>query len=301
MEHSTGLRISEFAQRVGVSADVLRAWERRYGLLPPRRSSGNYRLYGSEEERIVREVVALRNRGVPIAEAVAAARSRWATDVVGEEPESTGDRAESLLRAAHVAVRDLDEAGTRQAVHDAIEVLGTRRAIRDIVLPLLERIGEDWVSGRIGVEHEHLASHAVRREIGAAGVVTSDPDAPVVVLACPPGELHDIVLLAIGVLLSQRGLSIRFLGADTPYSALHKACEQVDPDLVVVSASRPSVIEEHAGAIRTISRKWRLAIGGRGTSERLAKSLGASLLPGDLDAALESISTVVSAGRRAAG
>jgi DNA-binding transcriptional MerR regulator len=299
VEHSTGLRIGEFAQRVGVSADVLRAWERRYGLLPPRRSPGNYRLYGTEEERIVREVVSLRDRGVPIAEAVAAARSRWATDSIDEESEAAADRTEALLRAAHAGVRELDETATRQAVRDAIGALGTRRAIRDVVLPLLKRVGDDWASGRTGVEHEHLASHAVRREVGAAGVVQADPGAPVVVLACPPGELHDIVLLCIGVLLSQRGLSIRFLGADTPYSALQKACAQVRPDLVVISASRSSVLEEHAGAIRTISRSWRVAVGGRGTSERLAESLGARLLPADLDEALEDISAAVAGGRGA--
>ncbi len=292
MERSTGLRIGEFAQRVGVSTDVLRAWERRYGLLPPRRSSGNYRLYGAEDERIVREVISLRDRGVPIAEAVEVARSRWASGQVGEDTPEGDDRVDALLRSAHVAVWEFDETATRQAIHAAVESFGAQRAIRDVVIPLLKRVGDDWASGRIDVAHEHLASHAVRREIGAAGVLDPDPDAPVVILSCPPGELHDIVLLSLGVLLSKRGLSIRFLGADTPYSALQKACEQVKPDLVVVSASRPSVLQAHRGAIRTISRTWPVAIGGRGASLALAEALGATLLPTHLDPALDEIESL---------
>ena len=301
MEPSTGLRIGQFAQRVGVSRDVLRAWERRYGLLPPRRSSGNYRLYGAEEERIVREVVSLRNRGYPIADAVAAAKARWETPDGAPDSPDDADRADVALRTAHAAVREMDETTTRQVVHRALDELGTRRAIRDVVIPLLARVGEDWACGRIGVAHEHLASHAVRREVGAAAVVETAPGAPVVVLACPPGELHDIILLSVGVLLSQRGLSVRFLGADTPYTALQRACEQVHPDLVVISASRPSVLEARAGAIRGISRAWPLAIGGPGTSTTLAKSLGASLLPADLDDAIDMIVVAATSRRAAAG
>ena len=300
MEGSTGLRIGQFAQRVGVSRDVLRVWERRYGLLPPRRSSGNYRLYGAEEERIVREVVALRDRGVPISDAVAAARARWATPADGPAPVDAeaprSDVARAALREAHAAVREFDEPATRATIHRALADLGARRAIGEVVMPLLERVGEDWASGRIGVAHEHMASHVVRREIGAAGVIESEPGAPVVVLACPPGDLHDIVLLSVAVLLSKRGISVRFLGADTPYSAIQGACEQVRPDLLVLSASRDSVLETRIGAIRGLARSWPVAIGGRGATEDLADRIGAALLPDDLDAAIDMIVSSTRAG-----
>lgn len=283
MEAKKGLRIGQFAQRVGVSSDVLRVWERRYGLLPPARSSGNYRLYGEREERLVREVIALRDRGVAIADAVAEAKARWAD--AGDSPASGG--VDSALHAAHLAICALDEETTRATIRGAIATLGVRRALAEVVMPLLQRVGDDWESGRIGIAHEHLASHAVRREVGAVGAVEAPPNAPVVVLACPPGELHDIVLLAVGVLLSHRGISVRFLGANTPYAALHRACEQVRPDLVVLSANRHSVLEARAGAVRAISRSWPIAVGGRGVDAGLALALGATMLPPDLDAAVE--------------
>lgn len=290
MEESRGLRIGQFAERVGVSRDVLRSWERRYGLLPPNRSAGNYRLYGEHEERLVREVIALRDQGLPIADAVAAARNRWELDGGVDD-----DTAEAALRSAHAAVRDFDEPMTRTVIQGAVSRLGIQAAIRDVVMPLLERIGDDWAHGRIGVAHEHLASHAVRRELGAAGLTKAMPGAPVVVLACPPGELHDIVLLCLGVLLSHRGVSVRFLGANTPFSALQRACEQVSPDLVVLSASRPSVLEARGGAVRALARSWPVAIGGRGATPRLARQLGSSTLPGGIDEAVDAIATLTPA------
>src|SRR6478672_6000386 len=102
------LTIGQLAQRVGISTDVLRAWERRYGLLTPQRTQAGYRLYSSDDVRLVRRVVALRDQGLGAGQAVAAAR---AAQVADPDP-SAPDRVEAIARA----VRVFDEWGLETAV-----------------------------------------------------------------------------------------------------------------------------------------------------------------------------------------
>ena len=70
MDPASGMQIGELSRRVGMSTHALRAWEKRYGLLRPTRTTGGYRIYSSADERRVLGVLALRDAGVPTAEAV---------------------------------------------------------------------------------------------------------------------------------------------------------------------------------------------------------------------------------------
>lgn len=92
---STGMRIGELARRVGVGAPALRAWESRYGLMRPQRSTGGYRLYGQADERRIRAVLALREQGVTVSEACARvlAGDRLHTDLPEVAPRPTRMRA----------------------------------------------------------------------------------------------------------------------------------------------------------------------------------------------------------------
>ena len=104
------MRIGELAAKVGVSVHVLRAWESRYGLMRPVRSAGGYRLYGHEDERRVREVIALRDTGVSAVEAsrrvlaaahlgVSSALAPALTPVSVLDPASVVDPASALTPA----------------------------------------------------------------------------------------------------------------------------------------------------------------------------------------------------------
>ena len=104
------MRIGELAAKVGVSTHVLRAWESRYGLLRPVRSAGGYRLYGHEDERRVREVIALRDQGVS---AVEAARRVLAAERAGSSPSRARPSTRPPRRHRRPATgRPADGAGT---------------------------------------------------------------------------------------------------------------------------------------------------------------------------------------------
>lgn len=269
---AAGIRIGQMAEAVGVSTELLRAWERRYDLFDPARSGGGYRLYSPADVALARRVVALRDGGMPVGTAVDSVRRSQPSFAVGQ------GRAPELVAAMSVAAADFDEQSLTAAIDAALTELGAEGAIHDVLMPYLAQLGDDWANGRAGVAQEHFASHIIRRRVGALATDAAS-GAPSAVLACPPGELHDIPLLCLGVLMADDGWRVRYLGVNTPVADLYGACELLDPDLVVLSGSRRSVFEARAGAFRRLARRWPLMIGGRGAEPGLHQLTGARLLP----------------------
>lgn len=276
MELRTGMRIGRLAELVGVSTDVLRVWERRYGLFKPTRSDGGYRLYGEHDLELARRVVALREQGIPVSAAIATVTQGRAA---GGPPSGRDD---GLRREIDGAVREFDEARFGAAFDRALAAYGVAGTVYDVVMPYLHDVGTQWASGGITVAQEHFLSHLVRRRVGALGVHVDAPDAPTVLLACPPKELHDIALLSLGVLLSGVGWKVCYLGADTPLHDLEQACAAIEPDLVVLSATKRSVLDPVAGALRQLGKRWPVALGGGGASIAVATATGATLLPANM-------------------
>ena len=322
------MRIGELAAKVGVSTHVLRAWESRYGLLVPVRSAGGYRLYGHEDERRVREVIALRDQGVSAAEA---ARRVLATERGGspghdDQHDATGAetgrggragtasgaganeglappglRADPPMLVAQLldAVTALDEDRAHAVLDTAFAERSVESAIIDVLLPLFVRVGEMWELGRIGIAQEHFASSLVRRRLGALSLTWGVGTGPVAVLACPPGEFHDIVLLSFGVLLGRAGWRIRYLGPDTPVHSLAAAARLTQADAVVLACRRPSGFRGHASALRRLSEDHPVWIAGRGATPRVLEEVGVPHLGGDLLVAVAAL-TATARERRAA-
>jgi DNA-binding transcriptional MerR regulator len=342
------MRIGELAARVGVSTHVLRAWESRYGLLRPVRSAGGYRLYGHEDERRVREVVALRAQGVSAVEAsrrvLAADRSGSAApdDLGGGGPategggsstrlgDGTGSEAARVGRgggatasadrpARHLAppglrtdppmlvaqlldaVTALDEDRAHAVLDTAFTERSVESAIIDVLLPLFVRVGEMWELGRIGIAQEHFASSLVRRRLGALSLTWGVGNGPVAVLACPPGEFHDIVLLSFGVLLGRAGWRVRYLGPDTPVHSLAAAARLTAADAVVLACRRPSGFRAHASALRRLGDEHPVWLAGRGATPRVLEEIGVNHLGADLVAAVGELTSTARARRSEAG
>jgi MerR family transcriptional regulator, light-induced transcriptional regulator len=281
-----GLTIGQLAQRVGISADVLRAWERRYALLTPHRTEAGYRLYSPDDVRLVQRVVALRDQGLGTGQAVVAARATRASD-----PDPTApDRVQALARA----VRVFDEEGLESAVEAAFASLGIAGTLRDVVLPYLAQLGDQWAAGDVSVAHEHFASQCIRRLVAQRESAPPPSGRPVALLATPPGERHDLGLLCFALLLGQVGWATRFIGADTPMASLQLSCQAVRPDAVVLSATREGVFLSRSAGLRRLAHEWPLALGGRGATDVVADELGAFALPADIVAAVPALEQLVS-------
>ena len=327
------MRIGELAAKVGVSTHVLRAWESRYGLLRPVRSAGGYRLYGHEDERRVREVISLRDKGVSAAEAsrrvlatergvpsgdgddalaaadgLDAGRGAGGSTGGGTASGSSGRglapaglRSDPPMLVAQLldAVTALDEDRAHAVLDTAFAERSIESAIIDVLLPLFVRVGEMWELGRIGIAQEHFASSLVRRRLGALSLTWGVGTGPVAVLACPPGEFHDIVLLSFGVLLGRAGWRIRYLGPDTPIHSLSSAARLTQADAVVLACRRPTGFRGHASSLRRLSEDHPVWLAGRGATPRVLEEVGVPHLGVDLIAAVAEL-TATARVRRAA-
>ena len=195
------LRIGELSRRHGVSPDLLRVWERRYGLLKPERSPGGFRLYTADDDARVRAM--RRNLEQGYSAAVAA---RMVVDAPAPAP--VVDREAAIASALTELGAELEafRAAGAQAVLDRLQaVFSVEVVLRDVVLPYLRSVGDRWQDGTLTVAQEHFASTVLRGrllEMARGFDVGSGPRA---LLACPSGEQHDLGLLCFGIGLREHG------------------------------------------------------------------------------------------------
>ena len=268
------LRIGELSRRHGVSPDLLRVWERRYGLLKPERSPGGFRLYTADDDARVRAM--RRNLEQGYSAAVAA---RMALDAPAPAPivdrEAAVASALTELGAALEAFRDAEA----QAVLDRLQAtFSVEVVLRDVVLPYLRSVGDRWQDGTLTIAQEHFASTVLRGrllEMARSFDVGSGPRA---LLACPPGEQHDLGLLCFGIGLREHGWRVTHLGADTPIDTLRDTAMRLDPDLVVLCAERAEPLRAVVREVAELSASHRVSLAGRGASVELAHLAGAGLL-----------------------
>jgi MerR family transcriptional regulator, light-induced transcriptional regulator len=257
-----------------VTPELLRAWERRYGLLQPDRSEGGLRLYTPEDlERVVRMQQHL-SAGIAAAEAAALAAAG------GSETESVAFDPVAARRDLGAALEAFDEPRA-QAVLDSLFARASLDALlAEVLLPYLHELGERWERGEISVAQEHFASSVLRGRMLGLARGWGRGFGPHVLLTCLPEERHDLGLIAFGLALRDRGFRIAYLGDDTPIESIISAADAVGPAWVVVSAVEPSRYLDSRSELRALAGRHRVCIGGSGATEDEAKAIGAIRLSG---------------------
>ena len=270
------LRIGEFSRRVGVNPELLRAWERRYGLLQPVRSPGGFRLYTAEDAARVARMRRALDEGLSAAEAAGRALA---------DPRPADNLGEDAAARLLVAIRAYDEAGVHAVLDESIEALGLEALLRDVVLPTLAELGQGWEGSSLGISQEHFGSNLIRGRLLALSRLWGRGAGPLALLACAPGEAHDLSLLAFGLLLRSYGWRILFLGADTPITTLVETAQTARPAVTVVSSFDRALLEAEKTGLKRLGQNGTLFLAGPGASDELTTGLGVRRLDGDLIAA----------------
>ena len=249
MDGAAQLRIGELARRTGVATELLRAWERRYGLFTPERTAGGYRLYSDDDVQRVRRMRELLGTGLSAAEAARQAGSEppAPAEVVpaGVAPKAA---ASAELRRA---LEQLDDAAAHAAFDRLLADYSTRAVLAGVVLPLLHELGAGWERGEISVAQEHFASNLLRGRLLGLARGWDRGSGPRAVLACPPGERHDLGLVIFGLGLRELGWRITFLGADTPPDTIVETVQQLQPEALVLAVTDSARLE---GVAETAAR-----------------------------------------------
>ena len=231
-------RIHRVAKLTGLSKDVIRVWERRFGLLKPTRGANRYRNYSDEDVGLLRFLKEQLDAGGSIGELSKFGREELLGRARASAPqvsfvENTFSR---LLRELLSTLNPFDRVTFEKRLNGAVAVVPFEEALHGILLPLQEQVGQLWHDGHLNVAIEHYVTKQIQQKIFSA--MNQLPVAEFgtkVVVACPPGEEHDIAALAVAYRCRVRGCRVYYLGANVPIASLTNLCKQVEPDLTIIS------------------------------------------------------------------
>jgi methanogenic corrinoid protein MtbC1 len=269
------LNIAAISRRTGVAPDTLRKWESRYGVLRPERTPGGQRRYSEQD---VARVEWLRDRlaeGWRIGEAARLLEERGAPPLA--EP--------AALRAALEAASVDDPTQIGALLDQAFAVLPLTVALEQVVAPTLRWIGDEWHAGRLSIANEHAVTSHVRARLEQLMADARGSVRGTAVLACAPGELHEVGLLMLAVLLRADGWRVEYLGASTPVEQALAFARSVDARLVCLSASRKDTAEALLAGLarRDATDGITVAVGGHAVTPDAAERVGAVHAGGQLD------------------
>lgn len=264
-------------QETGVKPDTLRAWERRYGLPDPERSSGGHRLYSQRDIEIVKWLVARREEGMSISHSV----ELWHTLVSeGHDPlhmdgspvkgdisisVEAGSTVEEMRRAWIEACLAFDETAAEQVLTQAFALYPPVMVCLEVLQKGLAEIGGLWYENDATVQQEHFASALAMRRLNALVAAAPSPTRPArIIVACPAGEDHVFAPLLLTLILRYEGWRVIYLGANVPTTRLETTIRRARPDLIVMTAQQlhtAAALLETARVLRDMEAP--MAFGGR--------------------------------------
>jgi DNA-binding transcriptional MerR regulator len=285
------VRIGELSRRLGVTPEALRAWERRYGILSPARTDGGFRLYSEDDERRLRRMLQYLEQGLSAAEAARLARAEPPTPphpAAGADQGGGASTSAALGEQLRRALDGFDDVGAHSVLDRLLGSHPLESVLRDVVVPYLHELGERWAQAEVSVAQEHFASALLRGRLLALARDWGRDRGPHALLACVPGDQHDLGLICFGLALRAHGWRITYLGADTPLPTLIETAARLQPALVVVSAAIPELAQSALGGLRELACVAPLGLAGRGTDASIAETVGARWLNEDPVAAAAS-------------
>jgi len=280
------LRIGQLARRTGVSPELLRAWEQRYGLLQPTRTPGGFRLYSAADEARVQHMQSLVAGGLAAAQAADLILSREPAPGTVSASATILDQEAGNLSAS---LDRLDEQAANTALDRLFAAYTVETVLQEVILPYLHRLGDRWAAGEVSVAQEHFASNLLRGRLLGLAQGWGQGHGPGAVLACLPGEQHELGLLAFGVALRRRGWRITYLGTDSPIGAVADIARSLLPAVVVLLSINPDSFLGHAREIEKLARQVPVLIAGTGATPEVARQTQTQILDQDPVSAAQAI------------
>ncbi len=237
------------AKRTGLTPDLLRAWEKRYGAVQPQRTDGGQRNYSDADIERLRLLVSATAAGRQIGQ-VASLSNEVLREMVSADaralPVASGPQPEqppvdAFLAKAIDAVEHFDGVSLESTLRTAALRLPSDQMLDCIVGPLLTIIGNGWHEGRFPPANGHLATVIIRRVLNwMTDYPTLGEDAPVIVVGTPAFQMHDLGAMLAATAAAGSGWRVTYLGANLPAQELVRAARLAKADAVALSIVHPT-------------------------------------------------------------
>lgn len=279
------LPLRTVSRLTGLTPDIIRAWEKRYGVVAPQRGPRGARLYSAVDVahlRLLRRVVAGGRAIGDVAELSPDELEALARAPAAERNGHAGRRAAAERDVVELmigALERFDAQALDRYLGDALIAFGTRELIDRVAKPLLEEVGQRWSDGRLSVADEHLLSGLMRNLFTGVMRTRGLTGGPVVLLATPSGERHEFGLLLAGLMIADAGLGLCYLGTDLPAAEVAAAARRARAVVVglglVNGDNRGAAVAEVRWVARELPPATELWLGGR-EAAAVAAAIGPS-------------------------
>jgi methanogenic corrinoid protein MtbC1 len=304
------------SRRTGLSRDVLRAWELRYGVVDPERTTGGQRLYSDADIERLRLIQAALEAGRRIGQ-LAGLSSEELGRLIDEDRAAepggpaawdenrNGQGTRAFLAESLAAVREMDAERLEAILNRAAVAVGASQLIDHVITPLMIEIGDLWSENKLTSGHERLTTSVVRQTLDSIRGAMGHSDGPGLVVATPAGQHHEIGALLAAATAASSGWRVVYLGPDLPAESIATAVEMTGARAVALSiifpADDPDLPNELRSLRRQLSDEVIVIVGGRaaGAYRSVTEEIGALWLPDapGLRAALELVTVSNGNGR----
>lgn len=277
--HGVGIRVA--AARAGLSQHLIRMWERRYSAVTPSRTNANRRLYTDADVHrltLLHRAVLAGHRIGDIAALPTSELEKTAGRKNGGSYSAETDYSLSgvdYVRLALEAVLQFDAERLDSLLSRAEVNLGGANFLNNVVMPFMDGLGDQWMEGNIRIAHEHMASAIVRNHIGS--LLSSHrhaEDSPVILVATPSGQLHEIGALAVAAVAALEGWRPIYLGPNLPPEEIAGAAGRTRALAVALSLVYPTNDPRLAADLQKLRQllppSFPLLIGGRAATAYLS-------------------------------
>lgn len=249
--------IKDLERLSGIKAHTIRIWEKRYGIVEPKRTDTNIRYYTNEELKKILNVAILNNYGVKISKIVglpADELHQKVLEISNEEVEES-IQVESLV----IAMVEVDESRFEKILANCTLRLGFEQTILKIVHPFFKKVGVLWQAGAINPAQEHFISNLIRQKL----IVAIDSQGMMVkenpkrfLLFLPEGELHELGLLFYSYIIQKAGHKVIYLGQSVPLDDVVSVNQQNPADYIITSTMSVASIDEINSLLRAITDRF---------------------------------------------
>ena len=269
------LNIAAVERDVGLSKDVLRVWERRYGFPTPDRDAHGERQYPLDQVERLRLIKRLMDQGQRPGRLMSASMEDL-NALASARPSAPSSRDEvdaGALDGMISLIKKHDALGYSQALQQRLARQGLQRFVQDTMAPLTAMIGQAWEEGKVEVYEEHLFTELSSRVLRQAIANVAGGQTLRVLLTSLPEEPHGLGLLMVEGVLSIEGAHCIPLGTQMPMLSITDAARAHRADVVALSFSAafparlaPSLLTQLRGLLPGTVALW---AGGSGVA-RLA-------------------------------
>lgn len=240
---------------------TLRAWERRYGIPSPSRGNQGYRLYSAYDVRLLQWLKQQNKSGMSIGQAVKYLHELRRS---GNDPVNEGQTEfqEKLTTSNQISLENLSQHFEQYLInfHDekaaeilrrAFSIYSVDQVLTEVMQTTLVHLGEKWHNGEISIAVEHFATQFCEQQLLGMFNSSSVPTREEIILAaCAPGEMHQIGILSLIVMLRWRGWDVKYFGPNLSFDRILETLNTLKPKMILLSAT----MKESALATKQINQ-----------------------------------------------